>query len=172
MLRMAVRLGWDLPAIVRHMNAQLCADLSDGRFVTAWIGKLDAWGHCLTSYSAGQAPLFYFDARAGICRVLSANMLPMGITEEVKIEKPHLIWMNPGDLYVVLSDGMLEASNAHGDLFGKERVMQVIQANQTAEPETLLSQLLHEIDMFTDSRAADDDRTALIIRREGRAADA
>ena len=140
--------------------------------MTAWIGKLDAWRHCLTSYSAGQAPLFYFDARAGICRVLSANMLPMGITEEVKIEKPHLIWMNPGDLYVVLSDGMLEASNAHGDLFGKERVMQVIQANQTAEPETLLSQLLHEIDMFTDSRAADDDRTALIIRREGRAADA
>ena len=39
------------------MNEELCADLPPGRFITAWVGELNATDRTLTSFSAGQAPL-------------------------------------------------------------------------------------------------------------------
>ncbi|NNL66169.1 MAG: SpoIIE family protein phosphatase, partial [Myxococcales bacterium] len=57
MLRMAVRTGEPLANIVRHLNDQLHEDLGSGRFVTAWLGELDAATGTLRSFSAGQAPV-------------------------------------------------------------------------------------------------------------------
>ena len=65
MLRMAIRTGEDFPAIIRHLNAQLCADLTEGRFVSAWLGLLDADEQTLTGFSCGQGPLLYYRAAAG-----------------------------------------------------------------------------------------------------------
>src|SRR6185436_1466089 len=67
MLRMAVRVGEDLAGIVHHLNAQLCADLTEGRFVTAWVGVLDARERTLRSFSCGQGPLLFYRAAAQAC---------------------------------------------------------------------------------------------------------
>src|SRR5262249_50437863 len=62
MLRMALRAGEDLTAIVRNLNAQLCADLSEGRFVSAWLGELDPKASTLSGFSCGQGPLLFYRA--------------------------------------------------------------------------------------------------------------
>ena len=62
MLRMAARQGFILPQSLDAVNRQVLDDQSDGRFITLWLGILDAEQHCLHSYSAGQAPLLFYQA--------------------------------------------------------------------------------------------------------------
>ncbi len=166
MLRMAVRMGWDLAAIVKHMNAQLCWDLTEGRFISAWFGHLDATTHRLTSFSAGQAPFFHFQTASRTCRTFAADMPPLGVMEEARIEIGEPIALAPGDLFVVTSDGLIEPANADGELFGKQRLIEVLKAHHRAAPEAILAQLLDAIERFTGNAPPDDDRTAIIIKRQ------
>src|SRR4029077_1958840 len=77
MLRMAIRAGEGFPAIIRHLNAQLCADLREGRFVSAWLGLLGATEQTLTGFSCGQGPLLYYRAADGTCVTLETETVPV-----------------------------------------------------------------------------------------------
>ena len=166
MIRLAARMGGDPASIILHLNAQLCADLKEGRFVTAWFGWLNAAGHRLYSFSAGQGPLLYLNAQEQTWRVYGANMPPLGALEDVTITFPEPIEMAPGDIFAALSDGLLEAFDPFGNRFGKERIMEIIRSCQTAAAEDILAALRREIDAFTGSAPPDDDRTAIIIKRQ------
>ena len=166
MIRLAARMGGDPASIIRHMNAQLCSDLKDGRFITAWFGWLNAAGHRLYSFSAGQGPLLYLNAREQTCRVYGANMPPLGAFEDVTITLPEPIAMTPGDIFAALSDGLFEAVDPAGNMFGKERIMEVLRACRTAAAEEILAALRREIDAFTGSAPPNDDCTAIIIKRQ------
>src|SRR5262249_17497490 len=82
MLRIAVRVGQDLPSIIRHLNAQLCADLTEGRFVSAWLGDLDSRDGTLAGFSCGQGPLLYYRAAAKRCDTLATDAVPLGCLDD------------------------------------------------------------------------------------------
>ncbi len=166
MLRMAVRMGGALPTFVRHMNEQLFADLYGGRFITAWLGELNGDLHTLTSFSAGQAPLLHYDARSGAFNVLEADTLPLGVVADLKITLSDPIIMNPGDIFAVISDGIYESSNRHGEQFGVKRVMDVITSYRNSSPTNITSAIKEAVVAFTEGAQAADDRTTLIIKRK------
>ncbi len=166
MLRMAVRTGEDLARIALHMNEQLCADLPQGRFITAWLGELDATTRRLTSFSAGQAPLLYYDAARESCDVLSADTLPLGVVEDLEIEVADPIVMRGGDIFAVLSDGIFEATDRQDRQFGTDRVIEVIRANHRRSPQQILAALRETLEAFTQGAPAADDRTGIIIKGE------
>lgn len=164
MLRMAVRQGLQLPGALAMLNQQILEDLSGGRFITLWLAILDAQHRQIQSYSAGQAPLLHYQAQGNTFRVLDADSPPIGIVEQLNLTKPQLIDMGEGDLFVVLSDGIYEASNAKGETFGLERVKRIIQINPGQTVQELLEHLRHGLDVFTEHAKPSDDRTALIIK--------
>jgi phosphoserine phosphatase len=67
MLRMAFRLGADLETAFVQVNNQLAATISDDRFITAFIGLLDAQAHRVRFHSGGQAPILHYRAASGEC---------------------------------------------------------------------------------------------------------
>ncbi len=73
--------------------------------------------------------------------------------------------LQPGDVYVVLSDGFYEASNATGEEFEKERVIEVVKRHAGSGPSGMLAALRTALREFTDDAPLDDDRTAVIIGR-------
>ena len=79
MLRRAVQLGADLATIGRHLNEQLCADLPEGRFITAWPGEIDTAAGTLTSFSPGPAPIARYDAAGGPRVARPAGTVPPGL---------------------------------------------------------------------------------------------
>jgi serine phosphatase RsbU (regulator of sigma subunit) len=168
MLRMAVRMGERLPRIARHVNEQLCADLPEGRFITAWLGELNASDHTLTSFSAGQGPLLFYEAAKGACHVIGADTPPMGVMPDLDITIGEPIRMKAGDIFAVISDGIFEAANPEGKLFGTNRVVEVIRAHCGETPAQILAALRKAVDEFASEAPAADDRTAIIIRRTGR----
>ena len=168
MLRMAVRSGENLVRIARHMNEQLCADLPEGLFITAWLGELSVGSETLRSFSAGQAPLLHYRADAHTVDVLEADSLPLGINEDLEIAQVNEIALGPGDIFAVISDGIFEARDGTGQMFGTDRVVEVLRSRHRAAPDRILSGLREAVAAFTGDTPAADDRTAIIIKRTGR----
>lgn len=165
MLRMAVRVGESLPAIIRHLNAQLCADLTDGRFVSAWLGELDAANRTLTGFSCGQGPLLYFRATEQTCTVLETDTVPFGCVEDLEVDLRAPIHMEPGDIFVALSDGVVDAASVDGERFGTRRVIDIVTRHRESSAEELMTELRQALAGFSGTARADDDRTAIIIKR-------
>ena len=165
MLRMAVQLGADLATIVRDLNEQLCADLPDGRFITAWLGEIDTAAGTLTSFSAGQAPIVWYDAAGGQCVARPADTVPLGVVPDLPVEiaGPHTF--ADGDIVAVISDGIYEALNADGAQFGVDRVTQIIVRHHDGTPSEIIAALREAVGAFTGDTAASDDRTGIVIKK-------
>lgn len=166
MLRMGVRLNHDLSRIVEQINSQLNADLPPGRFISAWFSEIDGRHNTLHYFSAGQAPLFYFNARTGRVDVLSADIYPLGIVESLKPSAIRKIEMSPGDMFAAMSDGILEAVNRQGEFFGTKNVISLLVRFRSHDPGQIIQRIRTELDIFTGGRPASDDRTIIIIKRE------
>ena len=164
MLRMAARQGLQLPGVLAMINQQILEDLSGGRFITLWLGVLDAHNGRLLSYSAGQAPLLYYQSDNKTFQVLEADSPPIGIVDQMEVGEPQIISMSNGDIFVVLSDGIYEASNSKGEAFGIERVQRIISLNAEQTAEEVLENIKHGLDVFTEHAKPGDDRTAVIIK--------
>jgi serine phosphatase RsbU (regulator of sigma subunit) len=165
MLRMAARTGQGLATMVECMNAQLATDLRDGHFITAWFGLLDAGAGTLASLSCGQAPILHYRAAADEWTALAADTPPLGVLAEVAVRPPEPHVLQPGDMVAVLSDGIFEACNATGEAFGSGRATAVIREHRAAPAAAILAALRAALAAFTQGGAADDDRTALIVKR-------
>jgi serine phosphatase RsbU (regulator of sigma subunit) len=165
MLRMAARTGQDLPTTVQCMNAQLATDLRDGHFVTAWFGLLDARARTLASLSCGQAPILHYRAADDEWVVLAADTVALGVVEEVAARPPAPRVLGEGDIVAVLSDGILEAWNADREPFGAGRAMAVIREHRGASASAILAALREAVAAFTRGLPAEDDRTAIIVKR-------
>ena len=168
MLRMAVRAGQPINKIVQYLNEQLCADLPDGRFITAWLGELSSTDHTLLSISAGQAPLLYYKAKANEMEILDADTLPFGIASELQVNVSDAMHLKRGDIFAVISDGVFEAVNRVGEQFGTKRVTNVILEHHRLTPNEIIEKLRLQLAGFTEGLAAADDRTAIIVKRTGR----
>lgn len=167
MLRMALQLGADLATIVHHLNKQLRADLPEGRFITAWLGEIDVAAGTLTSFSAGQGPILRYDAEGGQCAVLPADTLPLGVVADLAVEIAEPIRLAEGDIMVVVSDGIYEAADAGGAMFGVDRVTQIVASYGGGTPTQIIAALREAVDAFTEGRPADDDRTGIVVKKGG-----
>ena len=165
MLRMAARAGSPIDEIALHMNEQLFADLADDRFVTAWVGQLDATTNRLVSFSAGQAPLLHYVAERNEVVQLGSDAPPLGVIEDLPMRAKQPIELAPGDLFAIISDGIFEAMSPERNDFGVDRVVELILANSAATPEEILARLREAVNEYTGGAAPDDDRTAILIKR-------
>ena len=165
MLRMAARSGNELARIVCYLNEQLAEDLPPGRFVTAWLADLDAKGHTLTSFSAGQAPLLHYDASRGAVEERPADAPPLGLLDSLDVAIPAPLSLRRGDLFAVISDGVFEATDPDGREFGVQPVCELIVRHAAAGPDQILAALRTALADFARGVPARDDRTALLIQR-------
>lgn len=165
MLRMAVRLNADLSDMARHANQQLCDDLPGGRFITAWFGELDSVMGTIATLSAGQAPLIHYIASQDRFDVFEADTLPLGVVDLPETTPPRVIPMHDGDLFAVISDGIFESRNPEGQQFGADHVNECLRQSRQRTAEDMLNAMRTALEVFTRGEPAEDDRTAIIIKR-------
>jgi phosphoserine phosphatase len=165
MLRMAVRLGADLRQIARHANRQLSDDLPNGRFITAWMGLLDARSSTLTSFSAGQAPLIRYRAQQDEFDVSEADTVPLGVLPVLDPEIAEPMRFMPGDIFAVISDGVFEARGPGDELYGIDRALACLRAHHTQVSGDIIEALREDVQLFCAGQPPDDDQTAIIVRR-------
>jgi sigma-B regulation protein RsbU (phosphoserine phosphatase) len=148
-----------------YLNEQLCRRYigQSGSFVTAFYGIYDPATRTLSYASAGHNPPRFKHCDDGTMSSLDgAGHLPLGIHAEEKYEQASQR-LRPGDQIIFYTDGITEAQNAKGEMFGTERLDHVLEACRPgAKP--LIDATLEALELFTAGRPADDDRTILVAK--------
>ena len=166
MLRMAMRLGADIDAAVFHLNNQLADLLPDDRFITAFIGVLDPAKHTLRYHSAGQAPILQFVSVKGECVPYRPTTFPLAAMPAPVQRAAAEMAFAPGDVLVLLSDGIYEYANKDGEMFGEERVAAIVGAHRFDSASGITARLLAAVAQFAKGAPQEDDITLLLLKRE------
>ena len=166
MLRMAFRLGADLEAAFAQVNDQLADTLPDDRFITAFIGLLDPATHRLRFVSAGQGPILHYQAASRSFARYPPTSFPLGAMHLPARRAASTLELQPGDVLLLLSDGIYEQHDARGEMFGEERVEQMVRDHGPASMAALSARLLAAVPAFSRGTAQEDDITLVLLRRE------
>lgn len=166
MLRMAFRLGADLETAFIQVNNQLADTLPDDRFITACIGLLDASTHRLRFHSGGQGPILHFQAATRTCALYRPTSFPLAAMPLDRLRPAVCLEMEPGDILVVLSDGIYEYGNAANEEFGLQRVLDLLATHHARPAAELAAILLGSVRQFAGGAPQEDDITMVLVRRE------
>jgi len=167
MLRMAFRMGANLETAFTQVNNQLADTLPDDRFITAFIGLLDAAAHRMRFHSGGQAPILHFQAASGACARHNPTSFPLAAMPLSKLRPAVTLEMEPGDILVLLSDGIYEYHDANQQQFGEQRVADIVLAHHRKSAAELAAILLEAVRDFADGAPQEDDITMVLVRRAG-----
>jgi sigma-B regulation protein RsbU (phosphoserine phosphatase) len=149
--------------LLNHLNRHLATryTANSGHFVTAFYGIYEPETRKLTYASAGHNPPRL--RHCGESRVVAldrANFLPMGFSPDLTYRDAEQ-QLRPGDRLVFYTDGITEAANAHGELFGTTR-LDFIVGDCRDDVHGALAKLLEAIAGFTGGHTASDDRTLIL----------
>lgn len=98
----------------------------------------------------------------------SGGSFPVGLVEQATFSSTR-VQFEPGDTLVLYSDGITEAENAEGALFGFERLGMALEANAGASIDQVEQNVLTAIENFAAGASQSDDITMLIVRYLGQA---
>jgi phosphoserine phosphatase RsbU/P len=165
MLRMAFRMGADLETAFTQVNNQLATTLADDRFITAFIGLLDPLNHRMRFHSGGQAPILHFQAAVGSCARHNPTSFPLAAMPVKSLRPAVTLEMQPGDILVLLSDGIYEYHDARNEQFGERRVEELLRTHHRKSMAELSAILLDAVRVFADGAAQEDDMTIVLVKR-------
>jgi sigma-B regulation protein RsbU (phosphoserine phosphatase) len=167
MLRMAFRLGAELETAFVQVNNQLAVALPGDRFITAFIGLLDAEAHRIRFHSGGQGPILHFKAASGAYIHHMPTSFPLAAMPMKKLEEPAVsLDMEPGDILAVISDGVYEHCDAAGEMFGESRVLELLRRHHRRPAAELAERLFEAVEAFAAGAPQEDDMTIVLAKRE------
>ena len=117
--------------------------------------------------SAGQTQPIHFSAETGEARLVETegDTFPLGILEDVGYQETRL-QLAPGDQVVFYTDGIVEAMNEKEEMFGFERLLDVVQGSRSMSSDSLLKNIIDKVNEFAGGAAQHDDLTIIVVSVE------
>ncbi len=150
--------------VVSDVNRGLTADTyGTGRFMTLFYMELDPAGRTAAYARAGHDPAFLYDPRTRTVSELTAKGMALGVFEEAVYETGAVAGLTAGKVLLVGSDGLWEAANPVGEMFGKGRVRDILAATAAGGAEAVLAGLITALDAFRGPAPLADDVTLVVV---------
>jgi len=160
-------LGTDPARVFRHVNRFLCDHTEVGRYATMFFGILDQEGH-LEFINAGHPSPFLI--RHGVAEeAFTEGSYPVGLVPEAEYTAVCLK-LEPGDTLVLFSDGVTEAMDPDEQMFGIERLKELLTGQLECPLEHIQKCVLEGVENFARGAHQADDVTLLIVRYRATAA--
>lgn len=153
-------------ALLRQLNRWLCRNIPVDNFITlACIGlQPDRDGRTLLTHAnAGHCPTIVVRTD-GAVELLDATGTFLGVHADFTYTEASLS-INSGDLIVLYTDGVTEAENPHGDMFGDERLAEYLQARRDQPLRRIVDDLTDEVLQYSDRPEPADDFTVIAMRK-------
>lgn len=157
----------DQPELVlTSANSRIISDTDANRFVSVFYGVLDPASGRFVYCNAGHNPPVRFspDDRERF-KKLSKTGLILGILEN-EIWKQGSVDLYPGDILVHYTDGVTEAQNMDGELYGAKRLIRCVQSNLGSSAQEIQNAILADIHEFIGHAPQFDDIALVILARE------
>ncbi len=161
--------GYSIHDVVREINRKLKHQLPTGMFLAACLVEIDTINNIL-KYWNGAIPAAYLHKGDAVVE-LSSRHLPLGILDDSSFsDKVDIIEIASNDKVILSTDGILEAENSSGEMFGRERFLNCLKVNMLknnelpeSEDADLFQHILDTLDDFIQGQEQNDDVTLGVI---------
>ena len=165
-LRSHARSSATLSELMSNVNRRICEDTLISEFVTMFFAAVAPDGKSMRFCNAGHEPMLRL--RNGAIEALDEGGLVLGIDPEATYD-----WASTdlqiGDIYVLVTDGVMEAMNYDGETYGRARLEQSIRthaANDAEMPAALVAkQIMWDVRRFVGLAKLADDLTVVVLRK-------
>jgi sigma-B regulation protein RsbU (phosphoserine phosphatase) len=163
-LRAQVHSSTSGTAILATLNELLYEDLTRAElFITMFYMKYDATSRRLSYANAGHNPPLLLRKGVMSCTELDAEGLILGVYRSVMFEEKN-IQLLKGDLLFIYTDGIIEADNGEGQLFGVGRLCSILTEVFEDEPEAIIERVLKEVAQYTLTSSLQDDISIIVMK--------
>jgi serine phosphatase RsbU (regulator of sigma subunit) len=154
--------------VLLNVNRLLLEMSQSGMFVTVFYGVLDVGQGLLQYARAGHDRPLLLRAATGEVQVLDAEGMALGVLEGILLQES-AVGVGPGDLLVLYTDGITDASSSSGEFFGMLNLQDAVSAGRAESTQDLCNLIFEGVDRFqADAEQFDD--MALLLARLGSAA--
>lgn len=151
--------------IVTALNQHLTKDFSEsGRFMTMFYLSLDRQAEQLEWIRAGHDPALIYDPEKDIFEELMGPGLALGVVENYDYALQSRNGLKPGQVIIIGTDGIWEGRNPSGEMFGKERLMEIVRNSAAHDSHTILEKIFQEHTDFSEGLKSDDDLTLVVVK--------
>ena len=160
LFRMEARHGQDPAQTLGQLNRHIIEQAPQGCITLLYAHLNTADGSLRMANAGHNYPLLLNNS----VHELALDGLPLGIDADYAFSET-TAQLNPGDVLVFYTDGVVEAFDAAGDLFGFERLRQLLLETRVRRPRSLTRQIVRAVRAFTGNTPQSDDITLVVLRR-------
>ncbi len=151
----------DLGGLFSEMNQRIWSTTAPDKYATLFYAVFDGHQRRLTSVNAGHPPPLLW--RGGRLERLESGGLPLGLFPTAEYS-PETVDLACGDLALLFSDGLVEATDPLGNEFGDQRLVEVAQAHLSLSARRLHNEVMRGLDAFRQGEPPADDLTLVVLR--------
>lgn len=151
-------------AILTNVGRSFYDDLNQAEmFITFLVARLTPRWATLTYANAGHVQTLHWRAVEETVELLPATGMPIGVLPDTAIEE-RTQEVCPGDLLVFSSDGIIEAADAAGELFGMDRLIATLTENADRSASELVRTIVSAVEAFCGQASRSDDLTLVVLQ--------
>jgi serine phosphatase RsbU (regulator of sigma subunit) len=150
---------------LRRTNAILTPDLRHGMFITLFFAVFHPERHLLRCACGGHNPAFHLGGAHGV-RTVSPEGMALGLGPSAAYYATEDdVALAPGDVFVLYTDGVIEAMNPYEEEYGEHRFLSSLVRHGSGPFDRLAESLIKDLSAFTETAPQTDDITLVLLRR-------
>ena len=147
----------------RLLNEALCRWMPENRFITFFYGLLDPKDHSLTYVNAGHSPPLLIRPAAapeslGITGLFLGSFPGIGF-------RTGTVWLEPGSILLLPSDGITETRDTTGEMFGDEGLIRAVKELAGGTPDEIIKKIIDRTRLHRAGGPQEDDMTLVVLKR-------
>jgi len=150
--------------LMTKANDRAKKDIREGMFVAVLYAVLHGEDRSIHLCSAGQTQPVLYSAKTGRAEFIetAGDNFPLGIIEGVEYEET-ILTLGIGDRVVLYTDGVVEAVNEAGEMFGFDRLLAVVRQSGAGEADSMLWAIRAQVEGFVGKAPQHDDITLIVV---------
>jgi sigma-B regulation protein RsbU (phosphoserine phosphatase) len=163
-LSMEFHSGTEPTEVLNRVNRLLCEKSLPEQFVTLFLFLQNPNGKG-QFINAGHNPAYVFRSATSKIERLVSDLFPLGMFDTAPYQSS-IFHLDAGDTLVVYSDGLTDARNRQAEMFGEDRLLELIRQQAPSGSQALEQVLLKAIEEFTQGMPQTDDITFVVLKRD------
>lgn len=152
----------DVGEVMTRLNNRLVAGVESGMFMSMVLLVVDLAGRTLTYVNAGHAPILL--VKPGKIEELEKTGMVLGVVEDQEYTVHGPIQLEDGDCVFIRTDGVEETMNAYREVFGEQRMKEILVASRDGTASDILGTLQEALTDHAAGEAQEDDVTMIAVK--------
>jgi sigma-B regulation protein RsbU (phosphoserine phosphatase) len=165
LIRQRAAMTGDIARIVTDVNRELNKDIKEtGRFMTMFLLEIDVSSKMLRWVRAGHDPAILYHPREDTFDELAGEGMALGVDRKIEFQEFSRQGWTAGSVIFLGTDGIREALNREGEMFGLDRLRQAIRKNVSKSAESIQKAIIDELSIFRGDAPQQDDMTVVVVK--------